>query len=74
METVSTLAQHTPAPQLTHYEGLFTKYLQSLPTLQRYVLVSRWYRTCAGSSGMELQLICGRGGTGDGGAGGRLLV
>ncbi|CAM9565151.1 unnamed protein product, partial [Ectocarpus sp. 4 AP-2014] len=27
--------QYLPAPQLTHYEGLFAKYLQSLPALER---------------------------------------
>lgn len=29
------LVQELPAPQLSHYEGLFAKYLQSLPALER---------------------------------------
>eukprot|EP00752_Nemacystus_decipiens_P001514 g1486.t1 len=29
------LVQYLPAPQLSHYEGLFAKYLQSLPALER---------------------------------------
>lgn len=30
-----TLVKNLPAPQLSHYEGLFAKYLQSLPALER---------------------------------------
>lgn len=35
VDTASSLMQYLPAPQLTHYEGLFAKYMQSLPALER---------------------------------------
>lgn len=36
-DPAKSLVQYLPAPQLTHYEGLFAKYLQSLPALERCV-------------------------------------